>query len=285
LARESVGLFGQGDLALNGTFIVQYGLYSAMRDGGLSLAPQGGLIVKLGQNWQASTLASKRVEQAGDEFVMTDFTPTYFGDGQNCRQDAIHCYQLEFLRSRDNEDRLSFGAVHRKIGETQRLYFDGDFLDRLDSLYLVEGDQLPELRVELTRRLTPEVVATLSSNVGAGGGGLMQTGGRRTYENEIRYLVTSLDTRFEETSTGVFLSFHRLEQELNPLKGNRAAPSLELERLQLGVTQDLSVLRNIAANLALHLNMEISRGGSSDTSVLELEELRKRVTGGVAVRF
>ena len=146
LARESVELFGQGDLALNGTFVVQYGLYSAMRDGGLSLAPQGGLIINLGQNWQASTLASKRLEQAGDEFVMTDFTPTYFGDAHNCRQDAIYCYQLEFMRSLDNEDRLSFGAVHRKIGETQRLYFDGDFLDRLDSLYLVEGDQLPELR-------------------------------------------------------------------------------------------------------------------------------------------
>ena len=60
---------------------------------------------------------------------------------------------------------------------------------------------------------------------------------------------------------------------------------MELERLQLGVTQDLSLLQHLAANLALHLNMEISRGGSSDTSVLELEELRKRVTGGVAVRF
>lgn len=113
----------------------------------------------------------------------------------------------------------------------------------------------------------------------------MQTGGRKTYENEVRYISTSLDTRFEETSTGVFLAFHRLEQELSPIKGRRTAPSLELERLQLGVTQDLTVLRHIAGNLAVHLNMEISRGGSSDTSLLELEELRKRVTGGVAVRF
>ena len=144
---------------------------------------------------------------------------------------------------------MSFGASHRKIGETQRLYFDSDFLDRLDSLFLVEGDQLPELKVELTRRLSPEIVATLSSNVGSGGGGLMQTGGRKTYENEVRYLVTSVDT--------------------------------PLDRPQ----QQGHQLRNIAANLALHLNMEISRGGSSSTSILELEELRKRVTGGVAVRF
>lgn len=285
LTNESVELFGLGDLALNGTFVVQYGLYSAMRDGGLSLAPQGGLIVKLGRKWQASTLASTRIDQSDDEYLATEFTPAFFADGRNCRQDAIYCYQLEFARALGKDDHLSFGASHRKIGETQRLYFDGDFLDRMDSIFLVEGDQLPELRLELTRRLAPEIVATLSSNIGAGGGGLMQTGARKAFENEIRYLVTTVDTRFEETATGVFLAFHRLEQELNPIRGTKATPALELERLQLGVTQDLSVLRHLAANLALHLNMEISRGGSTDTSLLELEELRKRVTGGVAVRF
>lgn len=113
----------------------------------------------------------------------------------------------------------------------------------------------------------------------------MQTTGRRRYENDISYLVTSVDTRFEETSTGLFLAFHRLEQDLVPLKGRRAAPALELERLRFGVTQDLDVLRHLASELAVHLNMELSRGNSSDTSVLALEDLRRRVTGGVAVRF
>jgi hypothetical protein len=121
--------------------------------------------------------------------------------------------------------------------------------------------------------------------VGAGGGGLLQTGGRKSYENEVRYLVTSIDTLFEETATGIFLAFHRLEQELSPVKGNRASPALELERLQLGLRQDLSILQHLATNLALHLNMEFSRGASTDSSVLELDDLRKRVTGGVAVRF
>jgi hypothetical protein len=285
LAQESVELFGQGDVAVNSTFVVQYGLYSAMRDGGLSLAPQGGLIVKLGPNWQASTLASKRLEQQQDDLPMTEFTPNYFEDGRNCREDALYCYELEFARGLGKEDSLSIGAVHRKIGETQRLYFDGDFLDRFDSLYLVEGDQLPELRLELTRRLTPDIVTTVSSNVGAGGGGLIQTGGRKTYENEVRYIVTSIDTLFEETDTGIYLAFHRLEQELSPVKGNRASPALELERLRLGLRQDLSILQHVATNLALHLNMEFSRGASTDSSVLELDDLRKRVTGGVAVRF
>ena len=37
----------------------------------------------------------------------------------------------------DNDGGIKLGAIHRKIGDTQRLFFDSDFLDRFDSLILV----------------------------------------------------------------------------------------------------------------------------------------------------
>ena len=287
LPRESVEIFGKGDWAVKPAVAVQYGLYATSRDGTLSLAPQGGAVVRFGPNWEASTLASVRLQTDDDVEAFRDFLPAYYRDSRDCGERETYCYQLELVRSLADDGKLSVGAVHRKIGETQRLYFDDDFFDRFDSVYLVDGDRLPELQFEFTRRLGPAVLASLQSYLAAGGGGLLTPLGDQAYENEVRYLVTALDTQLEGTATGIYLAFHRLEQALNPLVAERndRATEMALERLHLGVTQDLSFLDSLAADLAVQLNMELSRGGSSEVPTATLDELRKRVTGGVAVRF
>jgi hypothetical protein len=284
LPRESVELFGKGGWELKPAVVLQYGLYSTLHDGSLSLSPQGGVVVQLSPNWSASTLASRRINQKDPERdLTTDFTPAYYQDRESCRRAEEYCYQLLFSRFFREGENLSFGAVHRKVGETQRLFFDDDFFDHLESLYLVEGDELPELRFELTRRLAPAIIARLESSLAAGGGGILQTSARKAFENEVRYLVTSFDTQFEGSSTGVYLAFYRLEQELNPVTTRKSkAPGLELERWKLGVTQDLGFL---ATDLAVHLDMELSRGGSSSIPADTSEDVRRRVTGGIAVRF
>jgi hypothetical protein len=58
---------------------------------------------------------------------------------------------------------------------------------------------------------------------------------------------------------------------------------MDLERLQLMLSQDLDVLE-IATDLALHLNFEVSRGQSPYT-LEPSEALRRRLTGGVTLRF
>ena len=61
---------------------------------------------------------------------------------------------------------------------------------------------------------------------------------------------------------------------------------MELERLQVMLTQDLDVLSRLVADWAVHLNMEVSRGMTAETDPqLEDEELRKRVMGGVTFSF
>ncbi len=280
LASETVELFGKGGWQINPALLVQYGLYSALRDGTLSVSPQGGLVFQIAPKWQAATLASRRLDTSNDAVRRIDFTPAYYQDARSCRQAEEYCYELSFSRSWTDGEGLKLGAVHRKIGETQRLFFDSDFFDRFDSLYLVDGDRLPELRLEVTRRLKPGIVARFESNLAAGGGGLLQTADN-AYENDVRYLVTSFDTRFEGSATDLLVAFHRLEQELSPL-GEYETPEMALERLQVGVSQDLGFLDRLASELAVHLNMELSRGGTSEELY---EELRKRITGGLAVRF
>ena len=90
----------------------------------------------------------------------------------------------------------------------------------------------------------------------------------------------------------MFLAFHRLEQELTPMTrrarrmARRHEPEMELERLQLVLTQDLSILGNLASDLALHLSMELSRGFTPEAELHdEDDEIRKRLTGGISLRF
>jgi hypothetical protein len=126
--------------------------------------------------------------------------------------------------------------------------------------------------------------------VASGGGGILHTVDQKSYENQVRFLVTSVDTQFQQTSTGVFVAFHHLAQELAPLGGGArlagdSTTQLEINRLQLMLTQDLGILQRVATDLALLLNMEVSRGSTPDGSPYADDELRKRIMGGVAVKF
>jgi len=284
LPQKTVELFGRAGWKVKPAVVVQYGLYSALRDGTLSLAPQGGVVVQLGDNWQASTLASRRMSSEKDGYRRIDFSPTYYRDARSCGKAQEYCYEFSLSRTSGQDGEIKFGASHRKIGETQRLFFDSDFFDRFDSLYLVDGDRLPELKLEVTHRISPKVLTRIESHVGAGGGGLMRTADNSFYENEVRYLVTSVDTQFEGTDTGLYFAFHRLEQQLTPLLGTQigSGSDVALERLQIGIRQDLGFLSRMASDLAVHLDMELSRGGASQEL---FDELRKRITGGLAVTF
>lgn len=243
---ERVDLFGKGGYRIRPALLIEYGIYSVLRDGELELAPQGGLVLQLNPEWQLATRASARLADPTPNDLLpprVDFLPVLASSGLSaCEHGEARCYEVALSRER-GENLLSLGAVHREFGETVRLYFSDDFFDRSESLFLVPGDRLDELQLAVTRRLSPSVLTRLQSNVASGGGGSFQATVADAYENEIRYLITSIDTRFQATSTGVFLAFHQLEQSLNPIAANLddLVPLLS-ERLQLRVTQDLNVL-------------------------------------------
>jgi hypothetical protein len=260
-----------------------------MRDGSLSFMPQGGVVLQLGESWRAATSASLKIHEDPIEARrLNDFHSTYFEEYASCERAATECYQVVLSHFDGEHEKLSIGAIHRRFDETLRLQFDQDFFNFHENLQLVHGDSVPELQVAFTQRLSPNVLTRLESNLGAGGGGRMIVPGRhrnRHYENEVRYLVTSIDTLFEHTATGVVVAFHHLQQRLD---SERFAVQelLELERLQLKLTQDLAVLGSVAADWAVQLNMELSRGSLPSSEALEsMDEIRSRVTGGLAVRF
>lgn len=278
-SEASVDLFSRGGSRVRPAVLVEYGLYSTLSDGTLSLTPKGGVVLQLNNDWQVEANASQRVYQ--DAPLHTTFFPSFFEEADLCEQGTESCYQLHFVRKAGDDNLFSLGAVHKRIGETLRVYFSDDFFDRLESLYLVPGDEVPELKMVLNRRLSPQVLTSLQSTVAFGGGGTFVAADRRPYENQVHYVVTSLDTQFQSTATGVFVALHHLSQELEPLSGSGPGSSqMEFDRVRLELTQDLNILFDLAAQWAVQLNMEVSRGPVSND-----DELRRRLMGGIAVKF
>lgn len=287
---EVVGLYGVAGSQIQPRVLVEYGLYSSLREGDLTLVPHGGMVVQLGGDWSARTAISQRID--GTEDVLTDhqhrrFNTASYNDDAPCRQAGEACYEVSFARQGEGEESISVGAVHREFAETLKLYFSDDFFNRLENLLIVPGDELPEVKFQMVRRISPQILAKLESNYADGGGGIFYAADELSYENQVRYLVTSLDTRFQSTATGVFIAFHHLEQSMRPqdpqVEGSQGS-GLQVQRLQLMLTQDLSALANISPNLAVRLNMELSRGATPYTLTTG-DELHKKLTGGISLSF
>lgn len=287
-AEESLELTGRGGWRLQPTVLVEYGLTSRLHDGSLSFTPHGGLVFQVGDLWQAAAEASHRVE-FDEETLFQDFVPALFHEAGACDQAEAACYRVSIQRtSADEDSRLSFGAAQKEYGETLRVFFSEDFFNHLESLFLVRGDRLPELQFAFSHRIKPSVLTTLESNLASGGGGLVLSPADEPFENQLQYLVTTLDTQFQTTSTGVLLAFHHLRQQLRPTSEHQPSrPEMQVDRLQVRVTQDLGFLMDLASDWAVHLNMELSRGSAflGENAFDGDDELRQRFLGGLAVRF
>jgi hypothetical protein len=282
LARQRVNAFGIGSTELGADLVVEYGLYSMMLDGAFAMAPHAGVVVALGDEWKLDAVARKRFRT--EDPGLGTFGIAYFREVEADPVVDDHYYQVGLQHSDEDGDAVRLAAIHRRIGDTLRVFFTDDFFDQIESVYLVRGDELPELQFALSRHLAPKILATLESNIGSGGGGVLLTADDAPFENQVRYVVTSLDTRFQQTSTGVFLAVHRVEQRLEPMGAPGAGTDVDLEKLQLKLTQELDYFLDLGTDLAVLLNVELSRGDLAYGRALS-DDLHRRVAGGIAVKF
>jgi hypothetical protein len=288
--HQTVDFFSRGSTRLQPAFMVEYGLFTTLQDGSLSLTPQGGVVLKLDKGWQVDGTASHQIYQ--EQSFDPQFLPTMYKESELCEQGSRACYELT-LANHSGDDTVSLSAIERIVGQTLRLYFSDAVFDRQESLYLVAGDRLPELRLVMSRRISPNVKTSLESSVASGGGGIFMGGDGHLYQNQVRYVVTSLNTHILNTATGVFLAFHHISQDLGPaalasVQSGVAQPTaISFDRVQLMLSQDLNFIWNLAAEWALQVNMELSRGQDPTDPAYAIADtqLHRRILGGIAVKF
>jgi hypothetical protein len=288
---RTLDAWGAADWELDSTYVVQYGVFATAHDGSVSLAPQGGLVVRFRPEWQASVRASRRLALTEEDPLLGEFRPATLDSALGCADAEASCYELQLARSEDGAESFRLGGSWREFDRTLRLFLRDDFLASGEGLFLVPGDRLPEAHVTFAGNLGGHVRASWTSTYAEGGGGAFVAANRRSYTNDVSYLSTELDASIRPTSTGVYVAFHRVTQDLRwiPIPGRRGSPippSAELERVEVAVSQNLSSFLELSTDWAVRLGVELLRGGTLFQSLpVDEDDLRHRVTTGVAVRF
>jgi hypothetical protein len=285
---RSIDAWSFADWQLGSTYVVQYGLFSTARDGSLSLAPRGGLVVRMRPDWQASFTATHRVSVTEDPSLRGEFVPGTLGSSLSCEDAEASCYEVQLIHGDEGGDHAGVGGSWREFDRTVRLFLEDDLFAAGEGLFLVPGDRLPELHATLSRHLGSALVTHWSTSFAEGGGGEFMAANRRVYANEVAYLSTVVDTTIRPTSTGVYLAFHRIEQRLDLLRRGQRRPGAgaELERLEVAVSQNLDRLFDLDSDWAVRIGLELLRGGTLfETLPVDPGQLRHRITTGVAVRF
>jgi hypothetical protein len=283
-AQQDLDFFTRGGTRVAPALLVEYGLYNTLRDGSVALMPEGGVVLELSDGWQMRTAASHRAyESAG---ILPEFVPAVFKDTEICTEGARSCYQFELSHQLAGDGSISIAAVQRTVGNTLRFYFNDDFFERLESLYLVPGDKVPEVRLSITEHLTPQILATAETTIANGGGGTFISNDGSPYHDRVEYIVSSIDTRFLKTGTGVFLALHHVRQGLAPLGEQQplAVTASQFDRLQLLLSQNLNMLFNLGAEWAIQLNMELSHDQAPYLTSTD-RELHRSLVGGLSVKF
>jgi len=286
LSTRQLEAFGGGDLLLGERVELEYGLAGGLHENGVAVTPRAGVGVGLGGSWRGEALVSHRFEMENDDrWGQREFLPLLVVEEDPCEMAGLSCYQLGVRRGNE-ENLFAVELASRDYDRTVRLYFSRDFFDQFESLFLVPGDRVPEVRVTLSRQFGGFLVARWESIAALGGGGTFLAADQNAYRNGVTYLVTSLDTRFLNLGTGVLLAFQRLSQDLEPLDSRRPGlSSLDAERLQLTLVQDLNVFFDLSTEWAMRVNMELARGTTAYGDQHPFEGFRRRITTGLSVRF
>jgi hypothetical protein len=278
-----------GEIDVNSTLVVHYGLFSTMSDGSVSLTPRGGVLLHLGPSWQASAQASHRIVASNEDPLARDFTPLLFVGAVDCASTDTTCYQLQLMHGDGERNGVELRGSWRQFDRTVRLFLREDFTIHPEGIFFVPGDELPEAQTTVHRRLGSNVAATWTTSYAAGGGGVYRAVNRRVYVNDIEYYTTALTAQILPSSTGIYVAFQRVEQALDPVTGvsRRRVPSAaaRLDRLELAVSQDLSAIFDFASRWAVRVAMEIVRGGTVLVPAEDEDALRRGLSTSVAIRF
>jgi hypothetical protein len=182
---------------------------------------------------------------------------------------------------------LQVRASSTQIAEPLRVYFDGDLLLDVSSIYLFDGNRLEKLSGSAGGRLTDLFDAAISAEAGRISGRI--TGDARESfalaSNDGRYYSGTASLTVRPTRTDVTCAMRRIRQVL---QGDTARAENSSDMLRLSLGQDLTVLGFDPFGTAWKLIVSYETDSTPVMDAAAVEEtavLRHRVMGGVSISF
>jgi hypothetical protein len=179
-------------------------------------------------------------------------------------------------------------ASSQEASEAVRIFFNGDLLLDLGSLYLFEGNRLDRLSGSASGKLFDLVDAALTAERGRVRGNVSSDSARAfaVVDDGGDYYGGEASVTLRPTRTGVTCGLRRIRQLLLT-DSSRLENYSDMLRVSLG--QDLTVLGfdPFGAAWKLVLAYETDRNAlpSSDTASDESQTAKRRLMGGVSISF
>jgi hypothetical protein len=181
---------------------------------------------------------------------------------------------------------LQLRASSTRIAEPLRVYFDGDLLLDVGSIYLFDGNRVEKLSGSAGGRLFDLFDAAVTAEAGRISGRVAGEA-RESFalaSNDGRYYSGAASLTVRPTRTDLTCAMRRVRQVL---QGDTARAENDSDVLRLSLGQDLTVLGFDPFGTAWRLvvSYETESTPVVDSSVEETALLRHRVMGGVSISF
>jgi hypothetical protein len=195
---------------------------------------------------------------------------------------ARHAYGVGLERSVGADTSFRVEASEQQVSEVVRAFFEGDFLDNLDSVYLLDGNEVRQYQASGRHRLSQTLSGTISARYGEVSGSVAP-GTAAAYgvtDSSGHFWSARAGVEILPTRTGVAVILHGVRQTLTTT--STVIPN-DNDKIALSLAQDLSVLglTPFGTVCKLLVAVESNRIGSDSDDTPK----NNRFMGGVALSF
>jgi len=273
-------LAASSTLQLSSRAALQTGVVGRYMAGGYGIAPRVVARYDVGGETYFFVSGLYRVAESG--IGTATYLPRVASIEDDLSAATRQAYAVGIERSVGEETSFRIEASQAQVSEVVRAFFEGDFLNNLDSVYLLDGNQVRQYQASARHRLSQTLAATVSARYGEISGAVAP-GTAATYgvtDSSGRFWSARAGVEVLPTHTGVAVFVHGVRQSLTtaatviPNDSDKIALSLAQDLSVLGVTPFGSVCKLLLAVESNRINSE-----NEDTPK------NNRVMGGVALSF
>jgi hypothetical protein len=259
---------------------VQGGVVARYVAGGYGIAPRVVARYDIGGETYLFVSGLYRVAESG--IGTGTYLPRIASVEDDLSATARRAYAVGIERPVGENGSFRVEASQQEVSEVVRAFFEGDFLNNLDSVYLLDGNQVRQVQAAGKHRLSQTLSATVSGRYGEISGGVAP-GTAAAYgvtDSHGRFWSARAGVELLPTHTGVAVLVHGVRQTLTT--STSAIPN-DSDKVALSLAQDLSVLGITPFGSVCKLLVAVE----SNRILPDSEESTKnnRLMGGVALSF